>query len=116
MLWVNYGETNQQIYAIWSYGRYQTYKDTWTEGMDERPNVSPPDGLYAPIRGFGKVWTDNPSVRTDLGWAIEERERAATATIQTFEFGRMIWLKDSDMVYVLGTEEWDAEYLPRQEP
>ncbi len=114
MLWVDYGEDTQQVYAIWTYGRYKSFKDTWREGMDERPNVNPPNGLFAPVRGFGKVWTDDPSVRSDLGWAVEEHERATTATVQLFDHGRMIWLKDSDMVYILGPEEWNAQYLSRQ--
>ncbi len=117
MLWVYYNESDQDIYAIWSYGRYQAYPDTWTEDMPDRPDVSPPSGLFAPIRGFGKVWTDHPTVRSELGWAVDEHEREEMATVQMFDSGgRMVWLKGSDTVYVLGPEEWTSQILPRQEP
>ena len=32
--------------------------------------IAPPEGRYQPIRGFGKVWRENPQVREQLGWAI----------------------------------------------
>lgn len=114
MVWVRYSDTDQKIYAIRSYGGYHTYKDTWTEDMSERPAVEPPEGLYAPIRGFGKVWTDHPDIRTQMGWAIEERERSQTATVQTFDNGVLIWMHESDIVYALGPDEWYSQILSRQ--
>lgn len=114
MIWAQHGGDTGQIYAIWSYGRYKTFNDTWTEGMPETPDVSPPPGLFAPRRGFGKVWTDDPTVRTELGWAIEQYEREETATIQTFDNGLFIWLKGSDTVYALGPDEWSSQILSRE--
>lgn len=113
MLWVEYTTTTPQIYAIWSYGRYKTFKDTWKEGMAERPNVNPPSGLYVPRRGFGKVWNDDPAVRSELGWAVEEYGRAEQATVQVFDQGRLIWLQGSDVVYALGPDDWYSQILSR---
>jgi hypothetical protein len=52
-------------------GKYAQFQDTWTEGEPENdPSLTPPDGKYQPIRGFGKVWRENESVRNGLGWAL----------------------------------------------
>jgi len=33
--------------------------------------ITAPEGLYQPIRGFGKVWRNQVQVRERLGWALE---------------------------------------------
>ncbi|MCI0711349.1 MAG: hypothetical protein L0154_14440 [Chloroflexi bacterium] len=66
MLW---RADTQQIYAVYNGGSYEIFPDTFTEGEDLGIEEEPPDGLFAPIRGFGKVWADNPGVRETLGWA-----------------------------------------------
>lgn len=56
-------------YPDWQ-GRFERFEDTWTPDETESdPTVVPPEGLYQPIRGFGKVWRENPQVREQLGWA-----------------------------------------------
>lgn len=71
MIWMAFNET---IYVFYDQGdpkTYATYPDTFEEGKDpERdPGIVPPSGLYQPIRGFGKVWRENPKIRTKIGWA-----------------------------------------------
>jgi hypothetical protein len=71
MIWL---EFNQSIYVFYDQGEiksYAIYADTFEEGKDpERdPSIVPPPDLYQPIRGFGKVWRENPEVRTKIGWA-----------------------------------------------
>ena len=34
------------------------------------PAIVPPAGHFQPVRGFGKVWHENPQVREQLGWAL----------------------------------------------
>jgi hypothetical protein len=52
-------------------GQVQEFDDTWTSAETESdPNILPPEGLFQPIRGFGKVWRNNPEVRERLGWAL----------------------------------------------
>ncbi len=47
------------------------FVDTWTPDEPESdPSIIPPQGLYQPIRGFGKVWRNEPRVREQLGWAL----------------------------------------------
>lgn len=51
-------------------GIWRQYPDTWEEGMPESdPSIEPPEDLYQPVRGFGKLWRENPDVREELGWA-----------------------------------------------
>ncbi|MBN1954331.1 MAG: hypothetical protein JW900_04685 [Anaerolineae bacterium] len=80
-------------------GSWERYEDTWVEGMEEYtcPAATPPNG---PKRGFGKVWCDHPSVRNDLGNAIEP-EAGFYGGFQNFEGGRMLWSSRLDAVYVL---------------
>ncbi len=58
------------ILVFYNDGRYEQYNDTWTEGDPEKdPTITPPEGLFQPVRGFGKVWREQPGVRDGLGWA-----------------------------------------------
>ena len=54
------------------------------------PSIVPPWGYYQPLRGFGKVWRENPSVRGSLSWATEQ-ERGLTLSWQNFAGGSMFW-------------------------
>ena len=88
MVWLN-GE----ILVFYGTSRsFQRYTDTWTEGVDPQTSGEvAPAGLFAPVRGFNKVWANNPAVRNGLGWAIQA-EQGAQATAQNFNSGRMLWL------------------------
>jgi hypothetical protein len=59
-----------RIFVLYKDGRYQEYPDSWTQGQPSSdPAIVPPAGMLQPIRGFGKVWRENPMVRQQLGWA-----------------------------------------------
>jgi hypothetical protein len=59
-----------QIFALYPDGSWERFDDTWTEDLPAQdPSIVPPEGLYQPIRGFGKLWRQNPTVRARLGWA-----------------------------------------------
>lgn len=82
-------------------GSFQSLPDTFAEGIDpETTSETPPAGLIAPIRGFLKVWSSNPSVRSGLGWATTG-EAGTTATVQNFSNGRMIFIPGRPDVLVL---------------
>ena len=87
MLW---REDTHAIYVLSDDGHWSVYPDTFTEGEPESdPSLSPPAGYLQPIRGFGKVWRENPDVAERVGWA-RGREAAATGSIQPFERGVLI--------------------------
>jgi hypothetical protein len=97
MLWV---QPTDQIWVLvvteTGHGTWTVYNDTFEEGDPEfDPNIVPPQGLYQPTRGFGKLWRENVEVREALGWA------------STPEFGYV-----SPYEYHPGGEVVDDEYIP----
>jgi hypothetical protein len=74
MIWI--GEMNR-IYVLYadeiSSPKWETYPDEWVDGQPEDdPELTPPEGLRQPVRGFGLVWRQSPRVRDRLGWAIDQ--------------------------------------------
>jgi hypothetical protein len=91
------------IYVLYNNGTYQRYNDTFTDGVDpEDGGGEPGGGLIEPIRGFGKVWRENGTVRDTLGWATAG-EAGGTAQIQLFERGEMLYTAQTGQTYVLVT-------------
>jgi hypothetical protein len=114
MIWAQLSEEDMPIYAYIGYGRYFYYQDQWREGDPERPDFDPPsDNLYAPIRGFGKAWSEDPQLRQEIGWAVERNENGVRATVQRFSNGQaaMIWIEGSNTVYVFGADQWQAQVV-----
>lgn len=69
MIWL---EVTDSIYVFdRSDFSWQRFEDTWSEEQPESdPAIVPPAERFQPIRGFGKVWRDNPEVQDRLGWAL----------------------------------------------
>ncbi len=87
MVWVQ--ETGR-IYAFLNDGTWRSYEDTFREGDAESdPAFGPPPGKQQPMRGFGKVWRENPELRDAIGWALA-KEEPSTAQRQLFERGTML--------------------------
>lgn len=69
MVWFPH-QTGGTILVLYDSGKIGTFTDTWTEGQPESdPTIVPPADFFAPTRGFGKVWREQPGVRDALGWA-----------------------------------------------
>jgi len=61
-----------------------------------------------PVKGLGKVYSENPNVAQPLGCA-KEPERVASMAEQTFQKGLMYWRGDNRQIYViLDTGRWAA--------
>jgi hypothetical protein len=58
----------QHIFVLLDDGRAGWYLDTW-QGQDLTYPEETPDGLIAPERGFGHLWTTTLEVRDAIGWA-----------------------------------------------
>jgi hypothetical protein len=68
--------TQPVVYVIYNDGTFEEYIDLYTPDV-ALPPVAPPPERFAPVRAIGKVWSDNPSVQSRLGWAYEpERDFA----------------------------------------
>lgn len=76
-----------------SYGVWHQFADTWQDTDPTPQPTKAPAGLLEPVRGFGKVWRNNPEIRQQLGWAIEQ-EWNITAAWQTYERGYALWTSD----------------------
>jgi hypothetical protein len=63
---------------------------------DWRYNTLPPNCNPMPVRGFGKLWADNPSVKARIGCPYSySSEQATKIATQKFEHGRMVWVNSS---------------------
>lgn len=99
MIWVQ--ATPGSIYVLKSDGNFERYDDTWVDGVDPvSGNMTAPPGLTEPMRGFGKVWRNNSTVQSGLGWATAG-EQGGTATLGEFERGRMLALPQRNEIIVL---------------
>lgn len=102
MVWVA-APGQSLIYALYGNGTYQRFNDTFLEGVNPSSGGAvPPPGLLEPVRGFGKVWRENPSARDTLGWALTG-ESGGTAEILLFERGEMLRVPQSGQTYILIT-------------
>jgi hypothetical protein len=85
MFWVGALDRIIVLFDDGSYPLAAQMPDEWEEGMPESdPALTPPAGLYQPVRGFGLVWrTESPylSIRERLGWATQP-ESGYTASYQ----------------------------------
>ena len=75
-----------EIWVLYDDGRYETHLDTWSEGQPVDIPEAPPEGLVAPVRGFGKLWTSQPEIRSMLGWATAP-ESGYTTLIESVRGG-----------------------------
>jgi len=75
------GDT-REIYVFYDDGTASYFLEANYAGMPERPaDAMPPLDRYAPVSGFGRVWSNAPGVRDRLGWALMT-EQGYTMTIQ----------------------------------
>jgi hypothetical protein len=87
MLWLERVEAEEvlvsnTIIVAFEDGMWQSFKDTWTEEQPESDSgTTAPEGLYQPVRGFGKLWRENPELQEQLGWGLA-REWGYTAAWQ----------------------------------
>lgn len=80
---------------------WQAFVDTWKEGDPISTGEAAPASLHTPIRGFGKVWHENPQVANTLGWAAFP-EYADYGAVQPFYNGTlMIHRSGADRIFIL---------------
>ncbi|NWG19221.1 MAG: hypothetical protein HXY39_02740 [Chloroflexi bacterium] len=91
---------------------WQRFADQWREGMPDGVSDRPPDGLYAPKRGFGYLWASNAEVRNRLGWAIAP-EQGETGGYRRFWYGFYLYLPSTDHVFLI-TDDGVARDVSRR--
>jgi hypothetical protein len=97
-----------RIFAIIAPGNslsFRVYSDTWVAGQDpDRPAGTPPQpDLFAPWRGFGKVWSQDAELRRQIGWAREAQARPDRVDFQAFDSGiLLVHLREAGYTYAFG--------------
>jgi hypothetical protein len=82
-------DSNEIVVLVRATGRWSSYANGWRPGEVLGPVGARPPGTLEPLRGFGKVWREQPSVKLQLGWAVYQ-ERSAEASGQRFERGTLL--------------------------
>jgi hypothetical protein len=94
------------LYEPYAMGTVEFFKDGWQGETITYPETPPP-GLYQPVRGFGKVWVDNPHIREAFGWAVSQEQGYTMQYQQSsdFKYARlyMSW-PDGTVIYTIENE------------
>lgn len=81
------------ISVLFPDGTWKSFQDKFREGMISVPQeITPPEGFYKPIRGFGITWYEEPEVLHSLGWATT-CEMSMEILRQKFDEGLVIRLE-----------------------
>jgi len=97
------------IYVLLEDGTYHRFDDTFNPETDAATGDElPPDGLLAPVLGFGKVWRMNSAMRDALGWATAP-EQSGTGKFQMFEGGEMLSLSQNGKIYAFLSDTGQVE-------
>ncbi|MFN9115600.1 MAG: hypothetical protein ACK5XN_36560 [Bacteroidota bacterium] len=120
MLWFDHGPYQRwsigpRIFAIittprWS---FRVFGDTWSS-QTTQPVFAPPPQRYAPWRGFGLVWQQNPMLVQHLGWATEPTATPFRINYQLFDGGvLMVHIPEYAVVYAFGdaTDPTDMQII-----
>ncbi len=103
MLW---RQDNAVIYVLTNDGRWAQHDDLWREGDAEftcGELTNPP----TPVRGFGRVWCDQPAVRQGLGAATAAEIGDAGGRAQDFANGMLLAAPDGSIFVLVGeTATW----------
>jgi len=90
-----------QIYVLYPTNEWEVYEDGWRDGEDV-DELTPPAGVYAPTKGFGKLWCESPEVRSCLEWGSLPRTTSVDGAVQQFERGLMLFNGlESKQIYIL---------------
>lgn len=90
MIW--FSDTTQ-IYVLTADNRLRVFQDAFVEGMAD-PAATAPEGLFTPVRGFGRLWGALGGASGSLGWAV--------APEQGFDSARQAAGRTSYTTYVQG--------------
>jgi hypothetical protein len=103
--WMIWREDLGEIYALPDDAVWSRHEDTWTPEQPE-PEQKAPRGLFAPVRGFGKVWREElGGPDSALGWATAP-ERGMTFLIQPFASGLLLRGTDGELFVLYGDGTW----------
>ena len=89
-------------------GSVAIYPENWEQGMPETTAAFvAPAGLHQPIRGIGKMWRENPAVRTSVGWALKDAEGLMMVVTQQ---GDTLWFNGDHDAFKITGSHWQEYY------
>ena len=94
-------------------GTFFRVADNYDPNFDsESGGETPPSGFHAPIRGFGKIWRENTSVRDQLGWGTTS-EIGGNASMLEFTTGRMVssTARGDILIFINGADSNQGQWL-----
>ena len=85
MIWVGAEDRIIVLFDDETSPHYAVFQDEWDPGeLESDPALTPPAGLFQPVRGFGLVWREGyGDVGGRLGWAVEEEVAYETIVQRT---------------------------------
>jgi hypothetical protein len=104
------GDTRRIYVFFGANNTWRYYPDTWAEGVPPAAVLTPPAGLYQPVRGFGKVWLEQTGVREALGWATNQERLITSAVQQPYEGGAMLWTEARIIRVLYNSGAWELYY------
>jgi hypothetical protein len=103
MLW---REDTRQIYVLPDVDEWSLHEDTWASHQAE-PDIDPPRGLYAPVRGFGRLWREQfNGPESAIGWATAPEE-GTVLLIQGFSNGLLLQSTDGPVWVLYDGGTWE---------
>jgi hypothetical protein len=101
------------VYVLYMDGTWSAFHDNYVEGEPfQLQQLSPPNGLKQPIKGFDRVW-EQPAVRARLGWGMRDEASVIQGQAQAFERGQAMWVNRPGYLtayFVLFADGTWAEY------
>lgn len=91
------------IYVLYHDGRWESYPNEWREG-DATYSCGDVDPATTPVRGFGRVWCDNPAVRQQLGPVTAAEIGDSGSVVQEFVNGTILIAPFGDPFVLVGED------------
>ena len=86
MIW---RQDDDAVFVFVTAAEWDRFADDWDDQALSGTRSTPPEGLQAPVRGFGYLWEADDDVFADVGWATAE-ERGFCAVFQQYENGFLL--------------------------
>ena len=96
------GWEERTVLVLEAGGGWTRFADLWKEGQLEPEGLSAPAGKQAPVRGFGKVWSERlGGAKSAIGWALQP-EQGLECSVQTWDGGLVLSFGGEQLVLLDG--------------
>ncbi|MDQ3704911.1 MAG: hypothetical protein M3437_06770 [Chloroflexota bacterium] len=96
----------RRITVLYEDGTTEYVQDPFDPNAPQPTPETAPQGLYAPVFGFGKVWREQANVRQRLGWARAPEQTLNPGEYLTFRGGWMLRLSGEIYAHSMLYNQW----------